>query len=331
MRFAHRRTISLVALAALVALPMVAAPAAAAGSRSDHDRIVAYWTRERIANAKPRVSVRAPGRLAPAAKPTKPPTGSLATTTGSLWPDGKGKLYRTVGRVLFTMDGGDWVCSGVAATDSRTDVSVVLTAAHCAYDNENKAFATNWTFFPEFDTTPAYSCSQAVHGCWSATRLAVHGGYADQSGFTDTATHHDWAFAVVGSGGKPGESRQLDSLGSYPIAFRDYSSGTTMTAAGYPAAGKYSSGSELAYCHGSAGFDPYNANLTYRLGCDMTGGSSGGPWLVNLDANGDNGTLASVNSDGYSGIRAMHGPKFGTKTQATWNAALSGSSNVVVR
>jgi hypothetical protein len=333
MRLVQRRSMTLVALAALVALPMLAAPAAAAGPRSEHDRIVAYWTRDRILAARPRDLHRAPGRLAPLAKPSPAaaPSGP-AKSSGTLWPDGKGKVYTVVGRVLFTMDGGDWICSGAAATDPRGDVSVVLTAAHCAYDNENKAFATNWTFFPEFDTNPAYSCENAVHGCWTASRIVVHGGYADQPGFTSTATQHDWAFAVTGPGGKPGQSLQLDSLGSFPIAFNAYSSGTTMSAFGYPAGGSYAPGHELAYCSGSAGFDRWNGNTTYRLGCNMTGGSSGGPWFTGMDANGNTGTLSSVNSYGYSGIKAMHGPKFNARTQATWNTAVgNGSGNAVVR
>jgi hypothetical protein len=333
MRRVHRRSAVLVALAALVGLPILAAPAAAAGPPSEHDRIVAYWTRERIASARPRDLIRAPGgRVGLAPQPAVKPDrggGGLGKSSGSLWPDGKGKVYSVVGRVLFTMDGSNWVCSGAAANDGRGDMSVVLTAAHCAYDNENKAPATNWMFFPEFDTIPDYDCYDAVYGCWTAERLVVHGGYANQNGFTSTATQHDWAFAVMRPGGKQDEQRELDSLGSYPISFTSYSSGTTQSAFGYPAGGSYSPGHELAYCHGSAGFDRWNANTTYRLSCNMTGGSSGGPWFVGFDATGNTGTLSSLNSYGYSGVQAMHGPKFNAKTQATWNAAVSGTVDIV--
>jgi hypothetical protein len=326
MRRIHRRSLALVALAALIAVPVLAAPAAAANPRSEHDRIVGYWTKERIANARPRDFVRTPAGELVLRKPVAAPggSGSLDDTRGRQWPDGVGKIYTTVGRVLFTMDRQDWICSGVAATDPHGTISVVLTAAHCAYDNQGKkAFATNWTFFPEFDTSPQYSCTTSTHGCWTASRIVVHNGYASQRGFTTTATLHDWAFAVMRTGGKSGG--QLDGLGSWPISFTSYASGTQQSAFGYPGGAPYN-GLELIYCDGPAGFDPNNANRTYRLPCDMTGGSSGGPWLVNFDASGSgSGTLSSVNSYGYNGVVAMHGPKFNSSTAATWNNAINTS------
>src|SRR3712207_7483597 len=47
---------------------------------------------------------------------------------------------------------------------------------------------------------------------------------------------------------------------------------------GYPASQKYH-GNDLTYCAGPISTDPNNANLTWGMACDMTGGSSGGPWV----------------------------------------------------
>ena len=70
----------------------------------------------------------------------------------------------------------------------------------------------------------------------------------------------------------------------------------------------------------------------------MTGGSSGGPWLVSqttndadtatLDASGNGGSIGSLNSYGYSGVRYMFGPVFDAKAKAVWDAssALSNGS-----
>src|SRR4029078_4950107 len=97
-------------------------------------------------------------------------------------------------------------------------------------------------------------------------------------------------FAVVHAGGFAGG--QLDAtVGSYPIAFTTASSGTQTAAFGYPAGGKYAPGNELVYCAGSLGTDFFNLGRTYRLGCDMTGGSSGGPWLTRFAPQGKNSTL----------------------------------------
>jgi hypothetical protein len=334
----RRRVVAAALLGAILLLPVVGGPVTAAGPRPERDRVLAYWTAERIASARPRDMVVAGARhragvANPQARPAPEPLAAPPpTSTGSQWPNGQGLAYRAVGRVLFTMGGGNWICSGVAATDIRADVSLVLTAAHCAFDQATGAFATNWIFIPEFDRAPdLWNCANTIHGCWTATRLVVHQGYAGQRSFNQTATQHDWAFAVVGVGGKG--TTQLDAtVGSFPIKFQSYSSGTTTTALGYPAGGKYAPGNELITCTGRLGFDLLNWNRTYRLPCDMTGGSSGGPWLTGFDASGNTGTLSSVNSYGYGDGRAMYGPKFNSRTQATWNAAIStGTENVIVR
>jgi hypothetical protein len=67
--------------------------------------------------------------------------------------------------------------------------------------------------------------------------------------------------------------------------------------------------------------------------CDMTGGSSDGGWFEDLnETSGTGGTLSSLNSYGYSGVKNMYGPKFNGNTQATWSAASTDASvgNTVV-
>src|SRR5215207_2596171 len=260
----------------LALLPLAVAPVAASSAKdkvaAEHARIVNYWTAERIANAKTRDFVRTGDRFVPKAKP-----GSGGT--GASWTGG-GPVVQRTGKVLFTMDGSNWVCSGSAVKDSRSGYSLVLTAGHCAYDEVNKKFATNWTYIPSFDTAPTYTCSQSTYGCWTAAGLVVHSGYATAGGFNTQATVHDFAVAIVGPGGKNG-STQLDSLGSYPIAFPAISTGGTVHAFGYPAAGRYK-GKDLTFCTGSTFNDQYNDDLTWGIACNMTGGSSGGGWLASF-------------------------------------------------
>ena len=117
---------------------------------------------------------------------------------------------------------------------------------------------------------------------------------------------HDYAFAMVGAGGKSGTAQLDSTVGGHPIQFSAVSGGADTYLFGYPAAGKYR-GNDLVYCRGPLGFDPNVANATYRVGCNMTGGSSGGGWYTPFG--GGSGTLVSVNSYGYSGITAMHGPE----------------------
>lgn len=82
---------------------------------------------------------------------------------------------------------------------------------------------------------------------------------------------------MVGPGGNSGVDPQLDkAVGSLPIRFDAVPIGTTAYAFGYPAAGKYD-GTKLVYCAGPVGTDAWNDDATYKLACDMTGGSSVGP------------------------------------------------------
>lgn len=330
-----RRSIAFLGAAALLAASSVVSSVSAAGpNQSRHDRVLAYWTAERIKSAKPidkhlARSKSGPRVLEPLAKPaSKVPT--VPSTTGSQWPNGVGKIYKATGRVLFTMNGGNWICSGSVVNDIANTASIILSAGHCAFDQANHVFVTNWIFIPEFDSHPSlWNCTTTAHGCWVADSLNVSAGFADQSSFSTTAAQYDWSFAVVHGGGFTGA--QLDAtVGSFPIAFTGYSSGTQTVAFGYPAGGKYSPGNELIYCSGSLGTDYFNLGRTYRLGCDMTGGSSGGPWLTGFVKDGNSGTLSSLNSYTYGGITAMYGPKFNSRTQAAYTVATTATGNNIV-
>jgi hypothetical protein len=321
-----------------------AVPARAAKPQSEHDRIVAFWTPERVAKAVPRDFVRDPatGRFSP--KPYVKPGGGGSGGTGSVigasWPNNN-KVNNTVGKVLFEMSGSYYVCSATVVNDGSTSnsKSVVLTAGHCIIDESNGTFATNWMFIPNYDaapeplTTSGSFCSKTKHGCWTATALYGRQEFASAGGFNQQAIEHDWGFAVMGPNSWTGPATATkheldDAVGSQAIAFTAMNTTSPADRAyafGYPASGKYR-GNDLVYCLGSVGTDPLANNKTYRLGCNMTGGSSGGGWMAYPLTSGGDGTLRSANSYGYSGITAMHGPIFNAATAATFNAALAGNS-----
>jgi len=328
--------------AALLLLTLSAAPALAApparpdAARAEHDRIVRYWTPERMASASPRDFVRSGNRFMPAAKPPGTPGGgggggggSSSTVTGATWSKG-GDVADGVGKVYFTMGASSYQCSGTGAQDSRSGYSLVLTAGHCAFDESEGEFASNWIFIPAWGSAPAgfqgVDCTQygaTKYGCWTASALVVHDGYATAGGFNDQATRYDFAFAVVGPGGKPGQSLQLeDVVPTFSLVSPIDTDllGQRVYAFGYPAAGKYK-GNTLTYCAGNAIEDGNNDNATWGLGCNMTGGSSGGPWFLNFSESDGRGALTSLNSYGYSGVKNMYGPKFNSDTAAVYSAA----------
>jgi hypothetical protein len=333
MRLAPRR-VALAAILVLVALPMAAAPVAAKNpAKAEHERIVAYWTPARLASAVPRDFVKTGnGEFVPKARPPKPPGGGgggSGAVTGASWTQSGAILARS-GKVFFTMSGTRYVCSGSVANDSRASFSLVLTAGHCAYDEVARRFATNWMFIPAYDTVPTESCTQAAYGCWTAQALVVHNGYATAGGFNEQATVHDFAFAVVGNGTvRSGVNAVLDVAvgGSYPVATSGVGSGNKLYAFGYPAAGKYK-GKDLVYCAGNIFTDQYNDDQTWGMACNMTGGSSGGPWLSGFE--GSSPALSSLNSYGYQGLSNMYGPKFNNTTGAVYNTANGATTNDIV-
>jgi hypothetical protein len=310
-------------------LPGVAAAAQPEDTKAAHHaKVVKYWTPERIKNAKPRDFVFDPagGTYKPAAKPA-PPSGGGAVT-GASW-TGAGDILNGTGRVLFTLGGSDYICSGsvVREVTENTEQSIVLTAGHCASENDGTTVATNWMFIPSFDTAPSYTCGQTTYGCWVADAIYGDKTFLNAGGFNDTAVQHDWSFAVVSTGGKTATSTlQLDATVGvrFPIGFSGVSKGDTLSAFGYPAAGRYH-GKDLTYCRGTIGEDANADNSTWSMACNMTGGSSGGPWVSTTNtATYDDAvtTLRSLNSYGYSGISNMYGPKFNTTyTQVVFGAA----------
>ena len=125
----HIRATAATAVITVLTVLALAAPVAAADPvAAKRDRTIAYWTPERIANAVPRDFVRgSDGTFKPAAKggpaspngkPTKPGGGGSGNNvTGASWTAGK-QILTTSGKVVFTMNSGDYICSGTVVTDS---------------------------------------------------------------------------------------------------------------------------------------------------------------------------------------------------------------------
>jgi hypothetical protein len=247
--------------------------------------------------------------------------------TGASW-SGNGLIETLSGRVLFTMGGIDYICSGSVIDDTAegNGYSTVLSAGHCVFDAAD-GWATNWMYIPRFDDAPTYSCASAYYGCWTATRLATHHRFVTAGGFNDQAVEVDFAFARVGLGGKGVTGTiELDSTThGYGLKVGGVALADTLWAFGYPAAGKYR-GNDLVYCKGSLVNDPYGAN-TWGMACNMTGGSSGGPWIADTTNPGTSeGLVVSLNSYGYTGLTYMFGPRFTNDTRTTQADAIDGTA-----
>ena len=327
----RRSLLAVVAVASLALALAAPAAAGAAGAKSEqhasseararaaeHQRILDYWTEERRANAKPRDIVLPLGtRPRPAAQPTtraKPggSTSPSASSTGATWSFG-GDVAKTTGKVFFNLGGSNYVCSG-SAVESPAGTDVVSTAGHCVHKGDGSGasgYATNFAFYPAWtgstSTAPKYTGVELVATANWQARGAAHGAYPDDAAFVRVTGTRSFEDAL----GAPAP----------PVSFTRTTNGQ-MYAFGYPAAQKYK-GNTLIYCSGQVALGYYDGDDTISMPCDMTGGSSGGPWFKDWNPLTKSGVQTSVNSYGYSGFTRMWGPVFDGQESDAYTAASS--------
>ncbi len=295
-----------------------------AAATAEQARIEAYWTSERLANAIPRDYIIADG-IGEARAPLS--AAAVDAVSGASWTGG-GAINQRSGKVFFTFDPGatpgqaDYVCSAAILRDGGSAAnSLVLTAGHCAYDRATGSFATNWIFIPDWDSDPVFNCGSVTYGCWWARALVIRGEYVDSPDLS-ASIEHDYAIAVVGPGGKA--NTQLDALGSYPLRTSDTTAEDAVHVFGYPADTPYT-GDDLVYCAGGLGErylgPPYSFNI-WSKACDMTGGASGGPWLLgSVNPSDGSGDLVSVSSVRSLSTPTLFGPKFDGRIRAAYTTA----------
>ena len=206
--------------------------------------------------------------------------------------------------------------------------SIILTAAHCVYDDVYKVFARNVLFIPDQAGTQGTGtdrvCSNDPLGCWAPAFGVVDGDWTTRT-FPDNIPW-DYAYYVVDDGTghtagfTAGSSSILDeAAGSLPVSFASPTSGTDATALGY----SYSEDPELMYCTEGLGTESSHGSL-WLSQCGLSGGASGGPWMQPLS--GGSGTIISVNSWGYTNQPGMAGPPLAGSTASCLFTAAEGGA-----
>ncbi|WP_395372821.1 trypsin-like serine peptidase [Streptomyces tubercidicus] len=187
----------------------------------------------------------------------------------------KGTTMKTVGRLFFVnANGADTWCTATAVKSANR--SAVMTAAHCVRRGSSPGNTNILMVF-----VPGYSKGKMPYGAF-----AVRDAVTPRSWETDST--NDVSTLVVDAD-KNGR-KLTDVVGGQDIAF-NRPVGGTVSAFGYPAT-RPQLGEELLRCVGTA----KEKNGVQAIPCDMTGGSSGGPWLADLNATTGKGVLVSVNS-----------------------------------
>ena len=217
-----------------------------------------------------------------------------------------------------------YVCSGTVASDGVSGRSVIITAAHCVYDDVNKMFARNVLFIPNQNATTGTgtdgNCGNDPMGCWAPSFGVVDNDWTNKT--FPANIPWDYAYYVVSDSGahlpgtdanghvREGMQPILDvAAGSLSVPFSAPTQGNFTHALGY----SYSQDPSLRYCAENLATEG-SYNDLWLSKCDLSGGASGGPWVQPL-TNGT-GPIVSVNSWGYTTQPGMGGPPLSGNTAA---------------
>lgn len=251
-----------------------------------------YWTPQRMKAAIP---LDTPASGKPSAGSTGHPAGPASRLASPQGPTGDTvrpdnlTAPATQGKVFFydPADGNDYVCS--AGTVNSPAKDMVFTAGHCIND-------CNGTWMEDWAYAPAYYDGDAPYGLWYANYQTSFNGWLD---YCDL--NYDVGVVNVLTNNS---TELVDETGANGLV--DNQGVPVVTIWGYPAAPPYT-GEIPYYCEDVQTSVVSILDPRLAAGCAMTQGASGGPWLMNYDANsglGDEDGVTSTNIPGSPGYIA---------------------------
>jgi V8-like Glu-specific endopeptidase len=306
------------------AAPAAPSPSSAVGaeySQAEAQRIVAYWTPERMRDAAPMpvptAPVQHPQQISPEkALPTLAAPGQTPTTAmpnGSDSGVGRQSFSRarqwtahgrmpasSVGKLFFTeADGNDDTCSASVITSRNRNT--VWTAGHCVTEGGGGASKIHKNFM----FAPDYNNGNGRQGRWTSPKVVgTTVGWQDQG-------NPDLDIGSVSFSPQPGRGNLQDRVGAQGYHFGYGQSFTDLNNFGYPDEGYQRTdfnGELLWYCTGNSVRPQSSDQLV--MDCDMKAGCSGGPWLQDFQAARGWGYIVGTNSGNKGDIRefsANHG------------------------
>ena len=232
-----------------------------------------------------------------------------------------------VGKLFFDSPKGHMVCSGTVIKDVNNPgkSNLVWTAGHCVHAGGAGGWYRNLTFVPAYNNNGKSPAAlqkapyqeHAPYGAFWADWAATSGEWIRDGGPTGgTGAPYDYAVLHV----KPenGGGKSLEETVGAAIAV-DFQAPDTrrigaMGAWGYPQGPPYN-GVIMHKCIDRPNRLSISRNTPtmHRIGCTMTGGSSGGGWFMSKP----NGTLALVSNTSIGPVTHgwLAGPRLGAGAQ----------------
>lgn len=221
---------------------------------------------------------------------------------------------RMVGKLFYThaITGDDWVCSASAV--NSTNKRLIVTAGHCVSDGKGH-WHTNFMFVPAYNPNHLDPDRREPYGRWSGCGVYTKLAWLNNSNFGQ-----DLGMIKACDQGSEKLHDTVGFLGYWANASRNQ----TWHAFGYPGEAPFD-GTKMTVCKAPHGTDDSSVSPPrIGIGCDMTGGSSGGPWILNYSSQGGNSNYVNgVNSwKYYAQPEAMYSPYFGDEFLSLRNYAI---------
>ncbi|MGW6459267.1 trypsin-like serine peptidase [Streptomyces sp. NPDC055078] len=245
--------------------------------------------------------------------------------------------YRTgapeAGKVFFDGPEGSMVCSATVVKDPAKPgkSNMVWTAGHCVHAGKKGGWYRNIAFVPSYNDTAKSTAELentpkeevAPHGVWWGGWAQTSDQWINEGAKTGgQGAPYDFAvIQVTPEKGGTGKSLEETVGSALPVDFNAPAVAQidSMKATGYPAAPPFD-GQKMFQCADKPGRLSVKADepTMHRIGCTMTGGSSGGGWV----ANGKDGKPALVSNTSIGPISAgwLAGPRLGDEAKALYNA-----------
>ncbi|MFG2881693.1 trypsin-like serine peptidase [Streptomyces sp. NPDC048297] len=233
-----------------------------------------------------------------------------------------------VGKVFFDSPEGSMVCSGTVIKDVNHPgkSNLVWTAGHCVHAGKGGGWYRNIAFVPayndlgksESELSNASSSEIAPYGAWWANWASTSNEWI-QGGSETGGDGAAYDYAVLHVKPESGSKSLEETVGAALDVDFSAPSATevnTMGAWGYPAAPPFN-GLKMFKCLDRPGRLSLNPSLPsmYRIGCTMTGGSSGGGWFRVVNGKTE---LVSNTSIGPITNTWLAGPQLGTEAEALY-------------
>ncbi|MGW2179248.1 trypsin-like serine peptidase [Streptomyces sp. NPDC001732] len=237
------------------------------------------------------------------------------------------------GKLLFDGPKGSMVCSATVVKDPAHPgkSNLVWTAGHCVHAGKAGGWYRNIAFVPSYNNDglslaelkKATREQIAPYGVWWGVWAQTSEQWISQGASTGgQGAPYDFAvLQVAPEKGSTGKSLEETVGSALPVEFNAPAVPKieNMTATGFPAAPPYD-GQKAFQCSDRPG----RLSLTtqdptmYRIGCTMTGGSSGGGWV----AAGQDGKPALVSNTSIGPVTAgwLAGPRLGKEAEGVYEA-----------